>query len=85
MDRMKNNREKAETLFSPIISQWRLSDAMETSVLIQSVPKPYAAFPPPQWCYIKFDKIGQLASEIFKFKSVDNRRCPDGPRTIGLL
>ena len=22
----------------------------------QSAPKPYAAFPPPQWCYTKFDQ-----------------------------
>ena len=29
----------------PIISQWGLSVAMETRLLIQSVPKPYAAFP----------------------------------------
>ena len=34
--------------FIPIISQWGLSVAMETRVLIQSSPKPYAAFPPPQ-------------------------------------
>ena len=31
----------------PIISQWALSVAMETRALIQSVPKPYATFPPP--------------------------------------
>ena len=37
----------------------------------QSAPKPYAAFPPPQWCYtLNLIKIGQLVSEIFKFKSV---------------
>ena len=37
----------------------------------QSAPEPYAAFPPPQWCYtLNLIKIGQLASEIFKFKSV---------------
>ena len=46
---------------------------METRVLIQSAPKPYAAFPPPQWCNIKnLIKIGHLASEIFKFESVDD-------------
>ena len=44
-DRIKNNQEKVETSFS---SQWGLSVAMETRVLIQSAPKPYAAFPPPQ-------------------------------------
>ena len=47
-DRIKNKREKVETSFSPIISQWGLSVAMETRVLIQSAPKPYAAFPPHQ-------------------------------------
>ena len=32
----------------PIISQWKLSVAMETRVLIQSALKLYAAFPLPQ-------------------------------------
>ena len=59
---------------------------MEARVLIQSAPKPYAAFPPPQWCYtLNLIKIGQLASEIFKFESVDDGRMDarrwtdDGP------
>ena len=34
---VKNNRE----------SQWALSVSMETKVLIQPVPKPYATFPSP--------------------------------------
>ena len=39
--------------------------------VIQSAPKPYAAFPPPQCCYTQnLIKIDQLSSEIFKFKSV---------------
>ena len=46
--RIKNNREKVETSFFPIISQWGLSVARETTALIQRAPKPYAAFPPPQ-------------------------------------
>ena len=46
-DLIKNNREKVEIIF-PIVSQWELSVAMETRVLIQSTPKPYAAFPPPK-------------------------------------
>ena len=54
---------------------------METTVLIQSAPKPYAAFPPSQWCYTyNLIKIGQLTSEIFKFESVDDdgrRRTTD--------
>ena len=29
-DRIKNNREKVETSFSPLLSQWGLSVAMET-------------------------------------------------------
>ena len=34
-------------------------------------PKTYAAFPSPQWCYtLNLIKIGQLASEIFKFRSL---------------
>ena len=46
---------------------------METTVLIQSAPKPKVAFPPTQWCYTyNLIKIGQLASEIFKFESVDD-------------
>ena len=54
---------------------------METTVLIQSAPKPDAAFPPSQWCYTyNLIKIGQLASEIFKFESVDDDgRMDDGP------
>ena len=44
-DRIKKTREKADIIF-PIISQWGLSVAMETRVLIQSAPKSYAAFPP---------------------------------------
>ena len=81
-DQIKNNREKVETLF-PIICQWGLSVAMETRVLIQSAPKPYAAFPPPQWCYtLNLIKIGQLALEIFKFESVDD---DDDGRSIGIL
>ena len=54
---------------------------METTVLIQSAPKPDAAFPPSQWCYTyNLIKIGQLTSEIFKFESVDDdgrRRTTD--------
>ena len=45
-DLIKYNREKVETSFSPF-SQWALSVAMETRVLIQSALKPYAAFPHP--------------------------------------
>ena len=48
-DRIKNNREMIEAdIVFPIISQWGLSVAMETRVLTQSAPKPYAAFPRSQ-------------------------------------
>ena len=55
-DRIKSNREKVETPFSPLC-QWGLSVAMDTRVLIQSASKHYAAFPhPPVMLHIKFDQ-----------------------------
>ena len=53
INKNNKNREKVETLFF----QWALSVAMETRVLIQSVPKPYAAFRPTiMMLHIKFDQ-----------------------------
>ena len=52
-DMIKNNRVKGGDIGFPIISQWVLSVAMETSVLSQSVPKPYAAL---MIVHIKFDQ-----------------------------
>ena len=46
--RSKWLRKGGDTSFS-IISQRELLVAMTTTVLIQSAPKPYAAFPPPHW------------------------------------
>ena len=46
----KTTKKGGDIIF-PIISQWGLSVAMETRVLIQSSPKTYTAFPPPQSCY----------------------------------
>ena len=43
----KKQQRKGGDIVFPIISQWVLSVAMETRVLIQSVPKLYATFPPP--------------------------------------
>ena len=48
---IKSNREKGGDTIFPIISQWELSVAMDTRVLIQSISKHYAAFRHPQWCY----------------------------------
>ena len=83
-DRIKKQPRKGGDIVFPIISQWGLSVAIETRVLIQSAPKPYAAFPLPQWWYTyNLIKIGQLASEIFKFESEDDGRrrttTDDGP------
>ena len=43
--------EKSGDIVFPIVCQWELSVAMVTTVLIQSAPKPKAAFPPPKRCY----------------------------------
>ena len=43
----KKQQRKGGDIVFLIISQWALSVAMETRVLIQYVPKPYATFPPP--------------------------------------
>ena len=47
-DRIKKQPRKGGDIIFPIVSQWGLSVAMETTVLIQSALKPYAAFHPPQ-------------------------------------
>ena len=46
-DPIRNEVAILRTTFSPIISLWELSFAMETRVLIQSALKPYTAFPHP--------------------------------------
>ena len=62
-------------LIFPIVSLWDLSVAMETTILIQSAPKPNAINPPTQlWFTLNLIKIGLLASEIFFFEIVDGRR-----------
>ena len=73
-DPIKNSWENVMTPFSPIITLWELSVAMETRGMIWSASKPNAAFPPPQWCFIQnLVVIGLLVSEIFMFESVDAR------------
>ena len=55
-DGIKNNREKVETTFSPIISQWGLSIAMETS-FDPFCPKTLCSLSPtPVMLHIKFDQ-----------------------------
>ena len=78
-----NTTEKRWRRRFPHISQWGISVAMETRVLIQSAQKPYADFPLPRWCYTwNLIKIGQLASEIFKFECVDDDGRTDGRRPL---
>ena len=73
--------EKKIFLVFPIVSLWDLSVAMETTILIQSAPKPNAINPPTQlWFTLNLIKIGLLASEIFFFEIVDGR-LTDGRRT----
>ena len=56
-DRIKKRPRKSGDIIFHIISQWGLSVALETSVLIESAPKLCAAFPPSQMMlYIKFDQ-----------------------------
>ena len=74
--------EKKIFLVFPIVSLWDLSVAMETTILIQSAPKPNAINPPTQlWFALNLIKIGLLASEIFLFEIVDGQRTTDGRRT----
>ena len=66
--------EKKIFLIFPIVSLWDLSVAMETTILIQSAPKPNTINPPTQlWFTFNLIKIGLLASEIFFFEIVDGR------------
>ena len=74
--------EKKIFLVFPIVSLWDLSVAMETTILIQSAPKPNAINPPTQlWFTLNLIKIGVLASEIFFFEIVDGRQTTDDGRT----
>ena len=62
----KQLRKEGDIIF-PIISQWGLSVAMKTRVLIQSATKPYAAFPPtPVMLHIKFDQDWQTGFKDIK-------------------
>ena len=68
------DRIKSEgAIVFPIISQLELSVAMATIVLIESVPKPDVAVPPPYMDATNETLVGtgQLALEIFLFESAD--------------
>ena len=47
-EQIKNEGARVVTRFSPIITLWELSVAMETRVLIRSYPKHNTVNPPPQ-------------------------------------
>ena len=69
-------------LVFPIVSLWDLSVAMETTILIQSAPKPNTINPPTQlWFTLNLIKIGLLASEIFFFEIVEGRTTDGRRRT----
>ena len=64
----------------PIISQWELLVTMTTTVLIQSDPKPYAAFPAPQWCYTKkTDQDWPTGLRDIKVQKCGQRQTDGGP------
>ena len=72
---------KGENIVFPIISQWGLSVAMETRILIQSALKPYAAFPPPQWpmLHIKFDQYWPTGFRDIQVWKCGRRQMDDRP------
>ena len=70
-DRIKKQLRKGGDIIFPIISQFGLSVAMETRVLIQSAPKPYAAFPTTSiMLHIKFDQDWPTG-----FKDIQVQKC----------
>ena len=73
-DGIKKQPRKGGDIVFPIISQWGLFVAMETRVLIQSAPKPYAAFPTPQDWPTGFRDI-----QVWKFGRRRRTMTDDGP------
>ena len=70
-NRVKSNKEKDGDIIFPIISQFGLSVAMETRVLIQSAPKTYTGFPnTPMMLHIKFDQDWRTG-----FRDIQVQKC----------
>ena len=68
---------KVETIFLNIIL-WKLlvANKLKTRIFTQSALKPDRAFPSHHWCFTwNLIKIGQMASELFRFESM----ADDGP------
>ena len=66
-DQIRNNREKMETLFPHYKSVGVFCCHWKLKALIQSAPKPYAAFPPPQYATHKI--WSRLASWLQRYSS----------------
>ena len=68
---IKSNQEKVVTIF-PTVSQWGLSVAMDTKVLIQSASKHYAAFPHSlaDATHKIWSRLANWPLRYFKFESV---------------
>ena len=79
--------EKKIFLVFPIVSLWDLSVAMETTILIQSAPKPNAINPQTQlWFALNLIKIGLLASEISSLKLwTDDDKTTDDDGCLPIL
>ena len=77
----KQQRKGGDIVF--LISQWALSVAIETRVLIQSVPKPYATFPHPNDASYKIwstlaNWLQRYPSFIWIMTEWQNHRIPVG-------
>ena len=70
-DRIKYNQEKGATSFYLLLVTWGISVVMETRVLVKSALNLMQPFPYPIDA-THLIKIGQLASEIFKFEILDD-------------
>ena len=79
----KWSRYPPDNIF-PIIRLWELLIAMETRVLIQSAPKPYDAFHPPNWCYAIYKIWSRLANWSKRYSSL-KVWMKDGRRIIAIL
>ena len=84
-DRIKNNREKVETSFTPLLVNGGFLLPWKPEFL-SNLPKTlHSLSPTPVMLYIKFDQHWPTGLR-FKFGSVDNgRTTTDGRRTIGIL
>ena len=81
-DRIKTTEKRWRHCF-PHYKSMGVSVAMETRVLIQSAPKPYAAFPHPSNATHKI--WSRLANWLQRYSRLKVWTATDGRRTIGIL